>query len=265
MRESPLNSIEEAVDLKEITAGYGSDVVLDRGTLLRPRGDFIGLIGPNGGGKTTLLNVLLGLVPHRSGSVSILGEPPAGGRRHIGYVPQSGGHDPKFPVTVWEVASMGCIHGGNLLRKTTTDDREAIADSLEKTGMLDQRDRPMGELSMGQRQRVLFARALAVRPSILLLDEPTASMDPGAASSVYELLQRLNDTVTIIMTSHDLTAVFSEVKTIACLNRTLHYHGREKLSAESIGRTYQCPVDIITHGEVPHRVLPIHLNAGGDA
>lgn len=265
MRESPLNSIEEAVVLKDITAGYGSDVVLDRVSLVVPRGDFLGIIGPNGGGKTTLLNVLLGLVPHRSGSVSILGEPPAGGRRHIGYVPQSGGHDPKFPVTVWEVASMGCIHGGNLLRKTTTDDREAIADSLEKTGMLDQRDRPMGELSMGQRQRVLFARALAVRPSILLLDEPTASMDPGAASSVYELLQRLNDTVTIIMTSHDLTAVFSEVKTIACLNRTLHYHGREKLSAESIGRTYQCPVDIITHGEVPHRVLPIHLNAGGDA
>lgn len=260
-----MNDITEAIVLKDVTAGYGSDVVLDRVNLVVPRGDFLGIIGPNGGGKTTLLNVLLGLVPVRSGSVSILGEPPAGGRRHIGYVPQSGGHDPKFPVTVWEVASMGCIHGGNLLRKPTTDDREAIADSLEKTGMLDQRDRPMGELSMGQRQRVLFARALAVRPSILLLDEPTASMDPGAALSVYELLQKLNDTVTIIMTSHDLTAVFSEVKTIACLNRTLHYHGREKLSAESIGRTYQCPVDIITHGDVPHRVLPLHRNAGGDA
>ncbi len=252
----------EAIVLKEVTAGYGSEVVLDRVSLTVPRGDFLGIIGPNGGGKTTLLNVLLGLVPVRSGAVSILGEPPSIGRRHIGYVPQSGGHDPKFPVTVWEVASMGRIHGGNPFGRITARDREVIADSLEKTGMLDLSKKPLGELSMGQRQRVLFARALAVLPSVLLLDEPTASMDPGASFSVYELLRKLNETVTIIMTSHDLTAVFSEVKTIACLNRTLHYHGRDKLSAEAIGKTYQCPVDIITHGYVPHRVLPLHGNAG---
>lgn len=252
----------EVVVLKGVTAGYGSDVVLDRVDLTVPRGDFLGIIGPNGGGKTTLLNVLLGLVPVRSGSVFVMGETPAAGRRHIGYVPQSGGHDPRFPVTVREVASMGRIHGGNLFGRITARDREVVSDSLEKTGMLDLADRPMGELSMGQRQRVLFARALAVLPSILLLDEPTASMDPGASSSVYELLRKLNDTVTIIMTSHDLTAVFSEVKTIACLNRTLHHHGRDKLSADAIGKTYQCPVDLITHGDVPHRVLPIHRNAG---
>jgi len=257
-----LSDILEAIVLKDVTAGYGSEVVLDRVNLTVPCGDFLGIIGPNGGGKTTLLNVLLGLVPVRSGAVSILGEPPSIGRRHIGYVPQSGGHDPKFPVTVWEVASMGRIQGGKLFGKLSVRDREVIADSLKKTGMLDLAGKPMGELSMGQRQRVLFARALAVLPSVLLLDEPTASMDPGASSSVYELLRKLNETVTIVMTSHDLTAVFSEVKTIACLNRTLHYHGRDKLSAESIGKTYQCPVDIITHGDVPHRVLPIHRNAG---
>ncbi len=257
-----MSDILEAIVLKDVTAGYGSEVVLDRVNLTVPCGDFLGIIGPNGGGKTTLLNVLLGLVPVRSGAVSILGEPPSIGRRHIGYVPQSGGHDPKFPVTVWEVASMGRIQGGKLFGKLSVRDREVIADSLKKTGMLDLAGKPMGELSMGQRQRVLFARALAVLPSVLLLDEPTASMDPGASSSVYELLRKLNETVTIVMTSHDLTAVFSEVKTIACLNRTLHYHGRDKLSAESIGKTYQCPVDIITHGDVPHRVLPIHRNAG---
>lgn len=252
----------EAVVLSGVTAGYGSEVVLDRVDLSVPKGDFLGIIGPNGGGKTTLLNVLLGLVPLRGGTVSIMGEPPATGRRHIGYVPQSGGHDPKFPVTVREVASMGRISRGNLLGRLGAQDREAVSDSLEKTGMIDLSRKPMGELSMGQRQRVLFARALAVQPGILLLDEPTASMDPGAASSVYDLLGRLNDTVTIVMTSHDLTAVFSSVKTIACLNRTLHYHGKDKLSAESIGRTYQCPVDIIAHGNVPHRVLPLHGNPG---
>jgi len=258
-----LNDSAEAMVLNGVTAGYGSEVVLDRVSLTVPRGDFLGFIGPNGGGKKTLLNVLLGLVPVRSGSVSILGEPPSAGRRHIGYVPQSGGHDPGFPVTVREVACMGRIRGGNLFGRITARDREIVSDSLEKTGMLDLANKPMGELSMGQRQRVLFARALAVLPSVLLLDEPTASMDPGASSSVYDLLRKLNETVTIVMTSHDLTAVFSEVKTIACLNRTLHYHGRDKLSAESIGRTYQCPVDIITHGDVPHRVLPVHKNEGG--
>lgn len=252
----------EAIVLKNVSAGYGSEVVLDQVNLMVPRGDFLGIIGPNGGGKTTLLNVLLGLVPVRSGSVSIMGKSPCGGRRHIGYVPQSGGHDPRFPVTVWEVASMGRIHGGNLFGRVSALDREVVADSLEKTGMMDLARRPMGELSMGQRQRVLFARALAVLPSVLLLDEPTASMDPGASSSVYELLRKLNETVTIIMTSHDLTAVFSEVKTIACLNRTLHYHGRDKLSADAIGRTYQCPVDIISHGDVPHRVFPVHGGGG---
>lgn len=257
-----MNNTGEAIVLKGVTAGYGPEVVLDSVNLTVPPGDFLGIIGPNGGGKTTLLRVLLGLVPVRSGSVSIMGEPPAGGRRHIGYVPQSGGHDPWFPVTVREVASMGRVHGGNLFGRLTPRDREIVSDALERTGMLDLAGRPMGELSMGQRQRVLFARALAVLPSILLLDEPTASMDPGASSAVYDLLRKLNGTVTIIMTSHDLTAVFSEVKTIACLNRTLHYHGKDKLTAESIGKTYQCPVDIITHGEVPHRVFPVHEGGG---
>lgn len=252
----------DALVLKGVTAGYGSEVILDRIDLSVPRGDFLGIIGPNGGGKTTLLNVLLGLVPLRGGSVSILGEPPSSGRRHIGYVPQSGGHDPKFPVTVWEVASMGRMRGGNLPGRLNSGDREVVTDALGKTGMLDLAKKTMGDLSMGQRQRVLFARALAALPAVLLLDEPTASMDPAAASSVYDLLRRLNETVTIVMTSHDLTAVFTEVKTIACLNRTLHYHGRDKLTAESIGKTYQCPVDIIAHGSVPHRVLPLHGNQG---
>ncbi len=253
-----MNEPSDVISLAGVSAGYGSERVLENIDLSVAQGDFLGIIGPNGGGKTTLLNVLLGLVSVWTGSALVMGEPPCRGRRFIGYVPQSGGHDPWFPVTVREVASMGRMQGGKLVRRLSATDRDIVDDSLAKTGMLELAGRPLGELSMGQRQRVLFARALAVQPSILLLDEPTASMDPRASGSVYELLRKLNETVTIVMTSHDLTAVFSEVKTIACLNRTIHCHGREKLSAEAISRTYQCPVDLITHGDVPHRVLPVH-------
>jgi zinc transport system ATP-binding protein len=247
-----------ALQLTDVQAGYAGVRVLSRVSLTVPEGDFLGIIGPNGGGKTTLLKVILGLVPTDAGSVKVMGLPPRLGRTHVGYVPQSSGHDPGFPITVREAVRMGRLHGGNLIGRPAPGDREAVEEALERTGISDLAHRSMGELSMGQRQRALFARALAVRPEILLLDEPTASMDPGAASSIYELLRKLNETVTIVMTSHDLTVVFSEVKTIACLSGTLHYHGRDRISAEAVRTTYQCPVDIITHGDVPHRVLSTH-------
>lgn len=257
-----MSNPEAVIRCDGLVAGYGRETVLESINLSVDAGDFLGVIGPNGGGKTTLMKVILGLVPVRQGSVLVRGEAPRRGRSCIGYVPQSGGHDRQFPVTAWEVASMGRLHGGRLFRRFTSRDSEIIADSLERTGVFHLRNRSMGELSMGQRQRVLFARALAVDPAILLLDEPTASMDPGAAASVHELLKKLNETVTIVMTSHDLTAVFSAVKSIACLNRTLHHHGVEKLTTEAIRETYRCPVDLITHGEVPHRVLPLHREPG---
>lgn len=247
-----------ALELKDVEAGYAGAKVLSRISLTVPEGDFLGIIGPNGGGKTTLLKVILGLIPPGAGSVRVMGLSPRQGRRHVGYVPQSAGYDPGFPITVREAVRMGRLHGGNLLGRPSPGDREAVEEALERTGIQDLAHRSMGELSMGQIQRTLFARALAVRPVILVLDEPTASMDPGAAASIYELLRKLNETVTIVMTSHDLTVVFSEVKTIACLNRTLHYHGRDMLTAEAVRTTYQCPVDIITHGDVPHRVLSTH-------
>jgi len=259
-----LNDTAEAMVLNGVTAGYGSEVVLDRVSLTVPRGDFLGIIGPNGGGKTTLLNVLLGLVPVRSGSVSILGEPPSAGRRHIGYVPQSGGHDPGFPVTVREVACMGRIRGGNLFGRITARDREIVSDSLEKTGMLDLANKPMGELSMGQRQRVLFARALAVLPSVLLLDEPTASVDGKSRQELMALLDELNRDMTIVMVSHDMSTVDGCVRSIACVNRTLHLHADSRLTprifAEAMGMEHieGCPVELLAHGPVPHRVVLAH-------
>ncbi|HQH79682.1 MAG TPA: metal ABC transporter ATP-binding protein [Synergistaceae bacterium] len=241
------------LELENVEAGYAGVMVLDRVSLTVREGDFLGIIGPNGGGKTTLLKVILGLVSPVAGRVEVMGLPPRQGRGYVGYVPQGAGHDPEFPITVREAVHMGRLHRGNLLGRPSPEDFEAVEEALVRTGIQSLADRSVGELSMGQVQRTLFARALATRPAVLLLDEPTASMDPGAAASIYELLGRLNETMTIVMTSHDLTAVLSEVKTVACLNRTLHCHDRETLTAESIGTMYRCPVDMIARKGVPRR------------
>lgn len=147
-------------------------------------------------------------------------------------------------------------------RKFSDADRKIVADALARVEMQGLRSRQMGELSGGERQRVLVARALALEPRILLLDEPTASVDSRFAASFYELLQELNQEMTLILVSHDISAVSSYVKTLACMNRTLYYENSHQLSPEMIENTYNCPVDLIAHG-MPHRVLPPHDGVEG--
>lgn len=245
------------ITVRNLWAGYEHESVLEDINLTVYAGDFIGLIGPNGGGKTTLLKVLLGLLPPTQGTVRIMGQPVAKGRRYIGYVPQMVAFDRDFPVSVWDVALMGRLGKRRLLRRYTAEDHAQVAQALRQVGMLDLRERPIGELSGGQRQRVYIARALATKPDILLLDEPTTSVDPQVSTSIYELLKQLNEHVTILMISHDMSAVSIYVKTVGCLNRRLFYHQERHLSPEALELAYQCPIDLIAHG-VPHRVFPDH-------
>lgn len=247
----------EVITIRHLWAGYTHEAVLEDITLSVNHLDFIGLIGPNGGGKSTLLKVLLGLLPPMAGDVRILGQPVHAGRRWIGYVPQSVEFDHDFPIMVEEVVQMGCLGRRGLLRRLTALDYAHVADALQKVGMHDLRQRPIGALSGGQRQRVYIARALAADPHILLLDEPTASVDPQARSSIYDLLRELNTRITIVLISHDIGALSSAVKTVGCLNRTLIYHNEKLLTSEMLEATYQCPIDLIAHG-VPHRVFPEH-------
>jgi zinc transport system ATP-binding protein len=221
--------------------------------------DFIGLIGPNGGGKTTLIKVLLGLLPPIRGQIRIMGKSVKEGRRYIGYVPQVVEFDRGFPISVWDVTRMGCLGKRRLLRRYTSKDDESVTEALRHVEMLELRNRYIGELSDGQRQRVYIARALAAEPKILLLDEPTASVDSQVSSRIYELLSHLNEHVTILMISHDMNAVSSYVKTVGCLNRRLFYHGDKQLTPDMLELAYQCPIDLIAHG-VPHRVFPKHTN-----
>jgi zinc transport system ATP-binding protein len=248
---------QEVIDVHDLSAGYDEDPVLEDINLSVRERDFIGLIGPNGGGKTTLLKVFLGLLEPTKGQVRILGQPPREGRRHIGYVPQSVELDRAFPISVWDVARMGRLGRRGLLHRYTEQDDDAVAKALHSVDMLTHRHSRIAELSGGQRQRVYIARALATEPRVLLLDEPMANIDPQVSTSIYELLRQLNDHVTIIMISHDVGAISTYVKTIGCLNRFLFYHADRQLTPEMIEAAYQCPVDLIAHG-VPHRVFGEH-------
>ncbi len=247
----------EVISVRHLWAGYSNEIVLEDVNLAINETDFVGLIGPNGGGKTTLIKVLLGLLPPTRGEVRIMGKSVKEGRRFIGYVPQIVEFDRDFPINVWEVARMGRLGKRPLLRRYTARDNEIVEEALRRVEMWDLRDRSIGELSGGQRQRVYIARALATYPKILLLDEPTASVDSEVSSRIYELLEELNESITILMISHDLTAVSAYVKTVGCLNRRLFYHHGKQLTPDMIEAAYQCPIDLIAHG-IPHRVFPKH-------
>ncbi|EKU97732.1 ATPase component of Mn/Zn ABC-type transporter [Leptolyngbya sp. PCC 7375] len=249
----------EVITLHQVWAGYGTTPVLEDINLVVKERDFIGLIGPNGGGKTTLLKVLLGLISPNSGDVKIMGRPVPQGRKYLGYVPQLLEFDREFPIRVKDVVRMGRSGKRPLLRRYNRKDESIVTRSLEQVGMLALRDRPIGQLSGGERQRVYIARALASEPHILLLDEPTANVDSKIQKSIYDLLADLNQFLTILMISHNLSAVSTYVKTVGCLNHRLFYHNDKLITSEMIEQAYQCPVDLIAHG-VPHRVFSHHCH-----
>ena len=185
-------------------------------------------------------------------------------RRFIGYVPQQVHLDRDFPVNVWDVALMGRLGRRGLLCRYTPEDRRAVTRALQQVEVLDVQDRPIGELSTGQRQRVYIARALATEPQILFLDEPMASVDAHITTSIYELLRELNEHVTILLVSHDISAISAHVKTVGCLNRRLFYHESKEITPDMLEGAYHCPIDLIAHG-VPHRVFAHHTSEEAEA
>jgi zinc transport system ATP-binding protein len=197
------------------------------------------------------------------GTALIDGQPVNEMRHRIGYVPQWIEFDPEFPVRVRDVVRMGRLAQTRLFRRYSRADDAIVDRVLGEMDLQGLADMPMGELSGGQRQRTLIARALAVEPTLLLLDEPTANVDTRISAAVYELLARLNERMTILLVTHDMGVISARVKSVGCLNRRLHYHGGRDLSRQVLEETYQCPIDLIAHG-VPHRVFPAH-GPGGEA
>lgn len=248
----------DVVRLDGVSVRFNGISVLDDVTLSVKEHDFLGIIGPNGGGKTTLLKVILGLIKPTKGKVEILGKSPRRSRSKIGYVPQYSLYDRQFPISVWDVVLMGRNGSVGLFRRYAQTDKERALESLQTVGMTEHRDRQIGKLSGGEQQRVLIARALVTDPKILLLDEPTASVDPAMQTEFYEILDELKHRMAIVLVSHDISAVSVYVDKIACLNRELFYHGAGQIEAEVLEATYKCPVQMIAHGDIPHRVLREH-------
>ncbi|MGB9929109.1 MAG: metal ABC transporter ATP-binding protein [Methanosarcina sp.] len=250
--------MEKVIELKDVWVRYGNQIILEAVNLelKEPKG-LLGIIGPNGGGKTTFLKVLLGLLKPYKGSVKLFGKSPEKSRDLVGYVPQYKGFDFDFPISVWEVVLTGRMSHTGFLKKYKAEDIKATEEALKTVEMLEYKDRQIGQLSGGQRQRVFIARALATNPRLLLLDEPNSGLDPHMQDELYRLLDALKHKMAIIMVTHDLSAVSVYVDKIACLNRTLHYHDSREIPVEDLEATYQCPVELIAHG-VPHRVLEIH-------
>lgn len=245
-----MNSI---IKVDNVSVNYNSNKVFNDVTLDIMERDFLGIIGPNGSGKTTLLKTILGIVKPTTGKVIIEKDV------RIGYVPQFSNFEKSFPILVKEVVQMGILKKSLIpFFHAKKDQIKASEEIMKDVGIYELRNRNINKLSGGQLQKALIARALMSNPDVLVLDEPTASLDSKSTNDIYELLKELNLDKTIILVSHDLNAVSSYVKHIACLNGSLHVHDDNLITVEVMNEVYGCPIDLIAHGNVPHRVLKTH-------
>ena len=210
------------ITLRQVSFSYEKTQVLENVSLSIEEGEFVGIFGPNGGGKTTLLKLLMGFLAPSQGTLIIGGKPPLEARSLIGYVPQIAKIDRQFPITAEEVVQMGCLSKVKWWGKLPKQYKQKALDALDKVGMLAHKNTPFGKLSGGQAQRVLIARALASDAKILLLDEPTASIDPSAEQEILSLLFSLQGTVTLLMVTHDLQTILQKTKKLFCVHKEVH-------------------------------------------
>jgi len=236
---------EAAVAFHGVRFSYEGRPVIDRADFEIPEGHFVSVIGPNGGGKTTLARLILGLLQPDTGHVSVFGQNPETARPLVGYVPQYSHFDPRFPVTVLDVALMGRVRPA--FRRYKAVDREVALASLEEVGLGDQARRAFADLSGGERQRVLIARALATRPRMLLLDEPTANVDAAVESRLSTLLRSLAARMTLMLITHDLGFVSESITHVVCVNRNVRIHPTAEVTPEMISMLYGTNVRMVRH------------------
>jgi zinc transport system ATP-binding protein len=243
-----MNRSDPIIEIDDLSFGFNSDLpVLEDVSFTINELDFASIIGPNGGGKTTLIKILLGLLKPDRGSVRVLGTTPERARPRVGYLPQHAAIDPGFPIRVLDLVLMGRLGPGRTFGGFTRVHRTAATKVLERVGLAGFERRPFGELSGGQRQRVLLARALASDPELLLLDEPSAGLDIKVEQDFFGLLGELNRTATVILVSHDLGFVSSFVKTVVCVHRTVDVHPTSQLDGTAIRELYGGDVRLVHH------------------
>lgn len=246
--------MDPLIKISDLNVGYDKVAVLKNVNFEIFENDFLGVIGPNGGGKTTLLKAILGLVKPFSGTIEFRKDINRK-KKPIGYLPQVKHIDRKFPITVFDVVYSGSIMGEDLHSKAII--KEKVEYLLDEMGISEIRNKAIGELSGGQMQRAFLCRALLSDPKLLILDEPDTFVDNRFEGELYERLRNLNKEIAIVLVSHDVGTISSYVKTIACVNRELHYHPSNHISQEQLDG-YNCPIQVISHGEIPHTVLKHH-------
>jgi zinc transport system ATP-binding protein len=246
------------IQVSNLSFSYNGTTVLKNVSFTVHEREFLALIGPNGGGKTTLLKLLLGLLNPDSGEILIFDEPPPKSAHRIGYVPQDVAMNRSFPISVIDVVLMGRLRSHRGAR-ISEEDRNAAKKALSQLEMLPYQNRRIDDLSGGQKERVFIARALAADPDLLLLDEPIANLDNAGRGELYALLKEINKTKTILVVSHDMMVLSSYVTAVACVNKDVHYHGKAEITEGMMEMGYPCPVELIAHG-IPHRILKTHVD-----
>lgn len=240
------------IEIKNLSAGYDGRTVLHGINLNVYERDFLGIIGPNGGGKTTLIKCILGLLKPTGGEIILHCRPT------LGYLPQYSSIDRKFPISVEEVILSGLSIHKSLTSRFTAEQKEKAKEIISRMGLEGLERRAIGQLSGGQLQRALLGRAIISDPSVLILDEPSTYIDKRFEARLYELLAEINKECAIILVSHDIGTVLQQVKSIACVNETLDYHPDTGVTTEWLEKNFNCPIELLGHGTLPHRILGEH-------
>ena len=246
------------IQVDGLSASYDHKTVLSQVNLTVYEHDFLGVIGPNGGGKTTLIKSILGLHQPDTGKIRFFKQGKEVPEIKMGYLPQYNTIDKKFPISVYEVILSGLSKQKSLFRRYNDEHHESVRQMIVRMGLEGLEHRAIGELSGGQLQRILLGRALVSNPEVVILDEPSTYIDKRFETKLYSLLEEINQERAIILVSHDIGTVLKNVKTIACVNETVHYHPHTEVPTEWLEEHFGCPIEMLGHGTFPHRVLKCH-------
>ena len=246
------------IEIKDLSAGYENKTVLSHVNLTIYERDFLGIIGPNGGGKTTLVKNILGLLKPTQGNIRFYKNGKEVTELNMGYLPQYSTIDKKFPISVYEVVLSGLTKQKSLLSRYQPEHHEQVKHIIQRMGLEGLEERAIGELSGGQLQRALLGRALVSDPDLIILDEPNTYIDKRFEAKLYSLLEEINKERAIALVSHDIGTVLRQVKSIACVNEQVDYHPDTEVSTEWLEENFGCPIEMLGHGNFPHRVLKYH-------
>ena len=246
------------IQISDLYAAYEEKTVLSHVDLTVYEQDFLGIIGPNGGGKTTLIKCILGLHQPQKGKIHFYKNGKEVPEINMGYLPQYNNIDKKFPISVYEVILSGLSKQKSIFQRYSNEQHELVRQMIIQMGLEGMDKRAIGELSGGQLQRALLGRALVSNPEVIILDEPNTYIDKRFEAKLYSLLEEINKERAIILVSHDIGTILKNVKTIACVNETVHYHPHTEVPTEWLEEHFGCPIEMLGHGSFPHRVLKCH-------